>query len=244
MRHKLFLLLACFFLAGFSASAQKGFHLGLNATAVNTYLIDSKLYGDVDYKPKFTLGPVIGVAAGNNFTDAFGLQIEVNYARLGQQYEYDDSLNQVAGLTTSSGKITLDYIQLPVLITITGGDFKTRFSASAGPQFSFLANAWNRKTDNGGAIESKSSFNSTDIGLAVNAGSDISLSDDLYLNLGLRFYYGFVQANDDLHVISPSPFPGSKQTEDHLLNAYGGINVGLHYLFRSNKNPKATQYSE
>ncbi|MGZ5281678.1 MAG: porin family protein [Bacteroidia bacterium] len=238
MKKYLFLLLSIVLFAIPAANAQKGFHIGVNGAAINTYLIDSKLYGDVDYAPNFTVGSVFGASVGNNFTNQFGFEMEVNYARLGQKYEYNDSLNQTPGVTRTTGKITLDYIQIPVMLKITGGDFKTRFSAMMGPQFSFLANAWNRRPDNKGAIQAKDDFNGTDIGLLLQFGSDISLTNDLYLNLGLRMYYGFVQANDNLQVISPSPFQNTTQLEDHLLNAYGGINVGLHYIFRNNENPK------
>ncbi len=221
-----------------SAFAQKGFHLGVNGNAVTTYLVDTKLYGDVDYKANFTVAPIVGVAAGNNFTNQFGFQVEVNYARLGMGYEYNDSLNQLPGFTKRNGKITLDYIQVPVLLKLTGGDFKTRFSAMAGPQFSFLQNAWNRRQIDSEARPAKNDFNGTEIGLLVFAGSDISLTNDLYLSLGLRMFYGFTQVNKNNKVISPSPLPNSKQLEDRLVNAYGGINVGVHYIFRNNKNPK------
>lgn len=238
MKKYLLILVCTFIMALPAAHAQKGFHIGVNGAAINTYLVDNKLYGDVDYAPKFTLGSLFGASVGNNFTNQFGLEIEVNYARLGQQYQYKDSLNQAPGVTKSTGKITLDYIQVPVMLKLTGGDFKTRFSAMMGPQFSFLSNATNRRPDNNGAKEAKDDFNGTDIGLLLQFGSDISLTNDLYLNLGLRMYYGFLQANDNLKVISPSPFGNTKQVEDHLQNAYGGINIGLHYIFRNNENPK------
>ncbi|RYD76390.1 MAG: PorT family protein, partial [Sphingobacteriales bacterium] len=228
----LFTLCITFFTA--QTYAQKGFHIGANASAVNSYLVDDSLYGDVSYKPTFTLGPVIGFAAGNNFTNQFGLEVEVNYARLGQGYEYIDSIN-MPKTVTNSGKITLDYIQVPVLLKFTGGDYKTRFSAMFGPQLGFLSSAWNRK-GNSGALPAKQDFNKMDIGMLLTFGGDISLTNDLYLNLGLRFYYGFKEVNKVPYVVAKEE--NVNPPKDNLLNAYGGLNVGLHYLFRNNENPK------
>lgn len=210
--------------------AQQGFHLGANGGVNMTFLIDRKLYGDANYEPISTYKPLLGIAAGNRFNDNFGIAAEYNLAWMGQAYKHDDTIpnNRIY-----LGRLNLFYHQIPLLLTWSGGDYKTRFSFMIGPQWGYRVSAEQHREQDGKWRDVKSSFNPWDFGLLVFAGGDITLAGNLYANVGLRMYYGFRQINSNENIIFESPGHG-----DALNNAYGGISVGLHYIFRNEQAAK------
>lgn len=206
--------------------AQKGFHAGINAGALNTYIIDKNKYGDVAYNYKPTIGPMFGIEAGDMFTDMIGIQVEADYAKLGQKF----TKVPVFGGGLIDETYSLNYFQVPVLLKYTGGDFKSRFNAMIGPQFSFLTGAKASAAGFGDNVDVTSKFKSSDIGLLLAAGGDITVHKNMYLSIELRLYYGFNTINTDKEQIMVS---NATTTEnEQLQNAYGGICVGLHYLFK------------
>ena len=214
-----FTLALCLFgLSG--AFAQKGFHIGAGYSYYATSLLDKIKYGDVDYNADFEYGPAYGIAVGNNFTDMFGIQVELNRANMGGHFHYPDNFTRTLDMT---------YYQVPVLLRITGGDFKSRFTAGFGPQFGWLSSA--RMNSTGGRMVTEnadvtSKFERSDINLMLTAGGDISVYKDLYLSLGLRFLYGARSISKE-NVLTEDPTHTEK-----LSNMAGGATIGLHYLFR------------
>lgn len=204
--------------------AQQGLALGVNVGANSTYLVDNKRYGDVTYKPQMTLRPAFGIAATNLLTDHWGFAAEYNFAWLGQEYKMQDS-----AMVNHDGSISLRYHQIPVMVAFSGGDYKSRFLAMFGPQFSFLQSATHYTESNDATTDITPGFKRWDVGLMAFAGGNVTLVDNFYLSGGLRFYYGLNTINTNLNIIQENV----KNEDDYLGNAYIGASVGLHYLLRN-----------
>jgi hypothetical protein len=204
------------------AWSQKGYCLGANAGLNSTFVYDHIKYGDVKYNDKLKIGPAFGVAGGYNFTNNFGIEIEANFLSMGQNYSIP--LNE----THYSENLDLAYMQVPVCLKFSGGDYKSRFSALFGPAFGFLSSA-KLTNDSSGSHSSNvtNSFNISDLGIFASAGGDITLKDNLYINLSLRFYVGLNTINKNPQVIMSGP-----NENETLGNAYAGVNVGIYNLFR------------
>lgn len=217
-------LLLCFCLFSLTAQAQKGAHLGVTGGVIATGMLDEIKYGDVDYDYKLTIGSSYGIAGGYNFSDYLGIQSELNFAKEGAVVKIHESNYDI------TKDFTLNYLQVPVMFRLSGGNYNNRFTAMFGPQWSFLssANVFTEDKVNGNSSKDISSrFNKTDIGLVLSGGGDITLKGNWYLNTELRFYYGMTQVNKDKDVILEKP-----NEEDLLKNVYGGLFIGLHYMFR------------
>jgi hypothetical protein len=218
---------------GFPAFAQRGFHVGADYGFNAISLIDKNKLGNVDYDYKLKFGSSLGIEAGNNFTDNFGIQAEVNYAWLGQDYKITEEYGTV------NKELNLRYFEVPVLLKFTGGDYKSRFTAMIGPDFGFLQGA-RMKADqdsSSGAYNMSvtNKFKRPDLGILLAAGGDISVYENFYVSVELRLYYGFNKINQD----EPRLILNRPDENEKLSNAWGGLNVGLHYLFRGSKNTPA-----
>jgi hypothetical protein len=228
MTRHLFLVLAAITLTT-EAFAQQGLALGGNIGANATFLIDNKRYGDVDYTAKTTLRPSFGIAVTNLFTDNWGIAAEYNFAWLGQKYMMQD-----ASKADRNGSILLRYHQIPVMVAFSGGDYRTRFMAMFGPQFSFLQYATHYNDSNNATERITPSFKRWDVGLLAFGGGNITVVDNFYISTGLRLYYGLNTINTDPNLIPES----TVREADYLQNAYIGWSAGLHYIFRDEKTPR------
>lgn len=208
------------------AAAQQGFALGVNAGANATYLVDNKRYGDVNYTAKTTFRPTFGIGVTNLFNDHWGIAAEYNFAWLGQRYEMQDST-----LANRNGSLLLRYHQIPLMVAFSGGDYRSRFLAMFGPQFSYLAYATHYTESDNVTNTVTPSFSRWDLGLLAFAGGDITIVDNFFIRGGLRFYYGLRTVNTNPSLIIES----TAREEDYLENGYAGLSLGLHYIFREEK---------
>jgi opacity protein-like surface antigen len=246
---KLVLLTAFFSCSDYLSVAQKkGFyHIGMGGGITSAWILPQNNartledYPDIAkselaYALKF--GYQFGALAGYNFSKNYGIQLRLIYEKTGQNYE--DNFLPNAGPLHVVRKIGLDYIALPVLFRYTSNK-ATRVKAYllAGLQFNFLMNAEEKvylnKTLKTDSLKAMNKFNHFDFGLAIGAGADIFLIKNIYMTIGLYNYLGITDINSDAvkNFISKndSDYVGSK-------NFRGGIQVGLHYLFKmKNKNP-------
>lgn len=237
---KLLTTTAFFICIGLGAIAQKGAHIGLHGLGNTVWILNQNSYGleEFDYTLKTALGG--GLVAGYNFTNQLGFQLELNALNLGQNYESSKGANQVR-------KYNLNYIGIPVLLKYTGGDGNVKFYGQLGPQFLFLNDANLDYTDTTGSntitIAAKDRFSPSDIGLNFGIGANISILPQLYVNAGLSFYYGFTDINNGDVTNAPGTYPQtgnwrwpdkSKGKYEPSNNAYGGLDIGLHYLFIKN----------
>ncbi|WP_130736698.1 porin family protein [Flavobacterium sp. J27] len=135
----------------------------------------STLTGDDDTSMK--VGFQVGGFAEIGISDKFAIQPELLYSAQGTKYDGagDPSLN-------------LDYLNIPVMAKyyVTEG-----FSLEAGPQIGFLLSA--KAKSDGGDVDFKDYVNSTDFGLNVGAGYDVTEN----INLGLRYGFGLSDVNKE-----------------------------------------------
>ena len=140
------IFVVCFLLVR-TASAQQ-VHLGLT-TAVNaTFVLDKGLSEDPRYNSTYTyqMAP-IGFNFGVDIGKKFGLSLESIMSKQGQIYEIIDAAEQIKG----QRKIELSYLQLPMLFRfMSGGNAGARANFNVGPQLSFLTNAVESISANGG----------------------------------------------------------------------------------------------
>jgi hypothetical protein len=206
--------------------AQQGMALGVNVGANATFLVDNKRYGDVVYKPQATIQPAFGIAVTNLFNDNWGLAAEYNFAWLGQDYEMQDST-----MANRNGSLSLRYHQIPVMVAFSGGDYRSRFLAMFGPQFSYLQSASQHTESNNVTTDVTPGFRRWDVGLLAVAGGNVTVVDNFYISAALRFYYGLKTVNTNRSLI----IENAPNEDDFLENGYAGLSVGLHYLFRKEK---------
>ncbi|MDQ3072409.1 MAG: PorT family protein [Bacteroidota bacterium] len=219
--HKYTLLLLVLFVFG-SAKAQKGFHLGLHGGLNNVSLVDQNKFGDVEYEYDMKLGSTLGFVGGFNFTHLMGIQVEANWAEAGQRFI------MAKNGAWEEKDISLSYFQIPVMLKLTGGAHKVRFTAMAGPQWGFLNKATIHTVSDSTGItdeDAKSRFAKTDFGFVVAGGSEFALAGNFFGSAQLRFNYGISSLNpDDLNVVLAGD-------EADLHNVAIGIYVGVHYMF-------------
>ena len=126
-------------------------HLGAT-TAVNaTYVLDKGLSEDPRYNATATyqFAP-IGFNFGVDFGRKFGLSLEGIKSRQGQVYDMIDAAKKING----QRKISLDYLQLPMLLRfMSGGNAGARANFNIGPQLSFLTDATESIQANAGTYE-------------------------------------------------------------------------------------------
>jgi hypothetical protein len=213
----------------YPVTAQKGFNAGINAGYNMSFMIDRVKFGDVPYNLKLKTGPSFGIAAGYNYNNLYGIEVEGNYIDLGSRFS----------IPTDNGHYTktyyVSYYQVPVLFKFVGGDYLTRFSSMAGPVFGFM-NMARMTSDSVSNSDVRSNFKSTDLGILVSAGGDITLVNNLYINIAVRLYYGFNTINTVPNLVM------KRTTNDNLNNTYIGLNLGLYNLFVKPKPAKAPDW--
>jgi hypothetical protein len=220
-----------------SLMAQKQLYFGLAGTGLGSFITNQNNYGlpfEMDYT--LTFGGSGNVNIGFDFNNNIGIKTEIGYAKLGQNY--NDTYND----TVYTRKIKLNYLQIPLLFKYRVGSDVVKFYAMAGPQFNILLLAsqkylknesnfdetvpgnWTKPTLIGESTITDR-YNSLDILGRLDAGVDIVLATNLFLNVGFTVAYGFMdinatdwQMNDKTGSYDPSH------------NIYGGINFGINYV--------------
>jgi len=205
------------------ASAQKGFHIGLEGAYNASFIMNQDAYGEQELDYTATMKWAGGAEIGYNFDRHFGLQAEIITSNQGQHY-----LKQVAGQPTIYRNVDLNYTNIPFFIKYSSnGNYQARFYLMAGPQLSLLntASIYYKDAQSEYTIDAKPRFNSQDWAVAFEFGVDVTLIKNMYASAGLRFNYGLTDINSpDYRIVNHDGiYQGSR-------NVIGGINVGLHYV--------------
>jgi hypothetical protein len=140
---------------------------------------------------KALLGINIGGFAEFPVSDVFSIEPELLYSMQGNKI-YSSS-NSGSSTYSSTGKVSLSYIVLPVMVKYYIAD---KISLEAGPQIGYLlAASYDRTTENSiGGVITSTSTSSTDksglrsIDLGINFGAGYKVSDNIYA--GFRSYLG------------------------------------------------------
>lgn len=141
-----------------TANAQKGvvdvvgLHLGLQGGFNSTWILNQNNYGFQELDYTRTFGFATGLAIGYNFTNTMGIQIDLNYATMGQDY-FDISKDFCNIDVNGDNKpekvetyryVRLNYVQIPIMFRFQSARTKKQmisFHAMAGPSFGFLSAA-------------------------------------------------------------------------------------------------------
>ncbi|MBC8172984.1 MAG: PorT family protein [Chitinophagales bacterium] len=243
--------------SSFFAFSQTGLHAGVNIGLNSTWILNQNNYGysEMGYELKFGAYP--GLAFGYNITPMHGVQIEMNYAMLGQNYfdrMRDFSLGDTIGKPVKVDTyryVKLNYLHIPVLYrfqTEKAKKDKIEFHIMAGPVIGLLLSAdqyyESDIADNGTLVkleyeyapeslihdfdstpeveEPLEYFTKLDIGLQLDAGVDIYITDNIYVTPAIKVYYGFADVNTEptRNILN--------YTASH--NSFAGIHIGIHYL--------------
>lgn len=157
-----------------------------------------------------------GVMLGINFGQHVGIQSEVNYYQVSQDYR-DNSLDRT---------VKLRYINIPVLLSLnTNKAGIVNLNFVAGPQFGVnVGSRLNTSgTDNTGTLNATVAMKKGDIGFAYGAGLGIG-NHNVRLDLGYRGFFGFVKMNDDAG-------EGSYNVVVNASRQSHGAYVGITFLF-------------
>ncbi|RLD51296.1 MAG: hypothetical protein DRJ05_18560 [Bacteroidetes bacterium] len=242
---KIIVLSSFIFLIGIQISnAQKGKEIifGLGGAVTSTWIIYQNFYGEpeIEYAPK--TGYAFSFNLGYEFTEKIGIMTELQYSAQGQKYTGSQTWEGY-NFKQVDRDIKLTYFNLPVFFKYRFGTGDTRFRFMAGPQFGFLLDATQDYIRDGDKSAStyredkdgklfdvtepniKNRIENMDIGIAVDIGADISLSDQFFINAGLRLNYGLQDVNTEPYHLKNNkgnPYEPSN-------NLWGGVYFGINY---------------
>lgn len=149
---KTLLTLSIILFVGAAAQAQQGIHFGFHGQMNSIWILNQNNYeySEMDYEYKF--GPSGGLTLGYNWEDNFGIQVEFNYAQMGQDYSdimkdfgptEDTSKPDLQTKVLTYRYVDLNYLQVPVLFKYMEGDTKDaiKYQLLGGLQFGYLLSA-------------------------------------------------------------------------------------------------------
>lgn len=227
--------------------------LGGDAAYFLTTIVNQNNYGFSELDYELTGKPAFGLSFGYAGFNKHHVQTGVKLLRLGQNYSSE--LDNV----THSRNVKLNYLMIPLSYKMVFGDtesnsYATRAFFSIGGYVAFLNRAettWildrndvslvefhqsqNRNVNildiaqlaNGSDLEDdKDQFESIDFGVTFNLGVRTFLSEGLALNLEFLGGYGLGDMNAEGWRLN-----NSSGEYDASNNAFGGVQMGLHYYF-------------
>ena len=170
---------------------------------------------------KVTLGYGVGGFVGFNFTSHVGIQAEVIYSSLTQEYNEQDVKR----------KINLRYVNIPLLLSLNTGKYKAvNLNVVGGPQLGIgVGSSITTSSNNDAAVNSEAllSVKKSDIGLAYGAGVDFGLNKRYTTRLGLGFrgVYGLFDISDKSKTASTSSYYVLDRTHLKTYAAYIGLSI-------------------
>ncbi len=227
--------------------------VGGDAAYFLSTIVNQNNYGFSELDYEFTGKPAFGLSFGYAGFNKHHVQAGVKLLRLGQKYS--SKLDNV----THSRNVELNYIMIPLSYKMVFGDtetnsYATRAFFSIGGYVSLLSRAettWTLERDdvslvdfhqsqnrNGNILgiiqlangsdleEDKDQFESIDFGVTFSLGVRTFLSEGMALNLELLSGYGLGDLNAEEWRLN-----NSSGAYDASNNAFGGVQMGLHYYF-------------
>ena len=251
-------LLGVCIIIGCATYAQQGFDLGLSGTFMNTYIWRQNNYGtlapykeagisqsELAYKP--TWGGAGGIEAGYNFTKNWGVKLALQYCTTGQDYEdaFDGPVDLPQGtIGTPASRVDvkrtvrLGYVTIPVLAKFTTNKgHVAKFFATLGPQFGIRTAAYEQVVIAGYVylpdslnFPANQKFQSYDVGLNLQFGTDLYVTNHLYFEVGLSGYIGITDINGEV-LQKLGWYDKNHVSYQQSHNTTAGLLVGAHYIF-------------
>lgn len=209
MKTKLFLIAVVFLLvplagtlAQESSSETEGMptHLYIGARWLPTFsrfdvnVFDTEAGHAVLAKTHFVMGQGWEGLVGYNFSPNFGVQAEVLYNVLSQDY-IDPNMEE----SFARHNIQLTYLNLPLLLVLNSNSTKNiNVNLVGGPQFGlnlgskYEVSSGNEVDSLGGVFGVKTA----DVGFAYGAGIDLGLGDQFSIDLGFRGVFGLLDISN------------------------------------------------
>ncbi len=189
-------------------------HLGPKVAYQSVWLLNQNNYGLSEMDYKLTSGPAYGGSIGVDYGDNWGVQLEFQFAHMGQNYEDNIGLQLIYGLNdvfVVRKEVDLIYGQVPLLVRYRNGGEKAKFLGVFGPQVGIRGEATLRYFLDGdsapfaeipGGIYDELTgpedfFQTLDFGLAGGAGAEFYLGSSFYFRLLGRFYVGLTDINTE-----------------------------------------------
>lgn len=244
MKKIILVLIVSFMFSATVSFSQESINFGVNGTAYASWIINQNTYGlpELEYDLKIGSGGAFNVTC--NFNNNLSLQLEFDYSIRGQKY--DGFQNKIP----ATRDITLSYYEIPILLKYMGKGSKTRFRILAGPYFGILKAAEHEYLVDGkvpdtyvkpvgldsafvAATDIFDRYEESDIGLILDVGADLILSENWFFNIGLRFNYGFKDIN-----VPAWQFKNLNGQYEASNNFSGGLIFGLNYKIPFQKREK------
>ncbi|MFI5219137.1 MAG: porin family protein [Bacteroidia bacterium] len=167
-----------------------------------------------------TLGFGMGALLGFSFSNHVGIQGELIYSSVSQKFNDKDVQH----------KVSLKYINVPLLLTLNTGKSKViNLNIVGGPQIGF--NVGSSITTSGTADANNTqpvlSVKKGDLGVAYGAGADIALTSahTLLLSLGYRGVLGLVDISDQSSSITTDSYYVLDRTHLKTNSVYAGLTL-------------------
>ncbi|MGB3076480.1 MAG: porin family protein [Chitinophagales bacterium] len=182
-----------------NAQVPGKFYLGARFMPTISDFKVSQSNGDL-YKTQAVIGYGFGGLLGVNLTDHVGLQGELLYSPLAQDYVDNMNVNR---------RITLNYVNIPLLLVLnTNSSSPVNLNFAVGPQFGILAGSSFDATGSaeGDTITAVFAAKPADIGIAYGAGLDFSIVPNFSIDIGYRGVIGLVDVSDQSKSITTDQY--------------------------------------
>jgi len=226
MKTNLFTLILC--LCTCSMLAQSTWSIGAETSILSSGIENQNPYNLEKLPAINTYGNAYSLNLERFLKNGFSLSLEPTFLELGQDY------NDVLIEEDYIRNISLDYLQLPLMLSKYFGEEKIKIHLKGGAYASYLIRSSFEESTlltEGGKVgpstivKNSDRFNTVDIGLKLNLGSRISLSEKLMLHANYGIGAGFRDLNSEPYRYEP----GYKLEYKKSRNVYHGINFGLFY---------------
>lgn len=217
MNNKIKLLVAGLFLAFTSGAIAQKVELGFRVMPTFTAMEFNTSDGGT-VKAEGKLGWGVGGFLGVNFNNNIGLQLEVIYTTLSQQYKEADI----------SHDITLKYVNIPLLFSLnTGKDKPVNLNAVIGPQIGLNVGSDinSQSSDGSTTAQAKLDVKKSDIGFAFGAGLDFGLTSTVRLGIGYRGVRGLIDISDKSNALTTDDYYVLDRTKTITNAGYIGISL-------------------
>jgi opacity protein-like surface antigen len=149
--------------------------------------IDFNTYDGGVVKGSVTMSNGFGIMTALNLTKHLGIQAEVNYYQVNQQYK-DRNFNN---------NLTVNYLNIPLLLSLnTNKAAMVNLNIVAGPQFGLNVGSKFKSSGNESSDTTRATvaLRKGDIGFAYGAGLEFTLNKNhnLRLDIGYRGFFGLV----------------------------------------------------
>ncbi len=228
--------------------AQKGLEIGVHFTPGNPWILNNEDFAeDQDLDFRGTFGYNLGGTIGYNMTDGFGIATGVIYNKSGQNYitGYDG----VAKADQNTFSRQLSYIRVPILLKVNGSlDAGSSSFFRIGPHFDFIQSAKYQYKFNSGILEGTEYnedmldynptggeaykiYNKTVIGLTLEMGGQINVSESVKVIMALHLSGSLANSEDeDAAYVYPSSGTLLSPERATAWNVMAGFTVGMNYV--------------